>query len=171
MTISCKGYKLWAHLVPKVGLTRGRSTRARLSERGAPPPVSFHSALPKVCISYRIGLTQLSERGAPTACPLQGIVLPRGSCARINRLLLPPPHPHSPHDCTTTARLLRNIRPPHRPLFCMPYTVQYWLWQYRVKANPQLKAFTRCCHYQSCMVYGITREGRAEVIYCAKVAQ
>ena len=32
-------------------------------------------------------------------------------------------------------------------------------------------AFTRCCHYQYCMVYGINMEGRGEVIYCAKVAQ
>ena len=25
--------------------------------------------------------------------------------------------------------------PPHRPLLSMPYTIQYWRWQYRVKAN------------------------------------
>ena len=27
------------------------------------------------------------------------------------------------------------IYAPHRPPVCMPYTIQYWLWQYRLKAN------------------------------------
>ena len=35
----------------------------------------------------------------------------------------------------TIARPLRNIRPPHRTLLCMPYAIQYWRCQYRVKAR------------------------------------
>jgi len=35
------------------------------------------------------------------------------------------------YSCTTIAQ----HTPPHRPLLCMPYTIQYWWWQYRVKAN------------------------------------
>jgi len=32
-------------------------------------------------------------------------------------------------------------------------------------------SFTRYCHYQYCMVYGINRGSRGGVIYCARVAQ
>jgi len=34
-----------------------------------------------------------------------------------------------------------------------------------------LLAYTRYCHYQYGIVYGITREGRGGVVYCAQVAQ
>jgi len=96
----------------------------------------------------------------------------------------------------------------------MPYTIQYWQWQYRVKANAQLShqfvcylellalevgierrvrvllgsqrrgveefaaaeqgwalAFTRYCHHQYRVVYGIKREGRWAGVYCAMVVQ
>jgi len=46
-----------------------------------------------------------------------------------------PLHQHCSRYCNTFARLTRNIRPPARPPLCMPYTIQYWQWQYRVKAN------------------------------------
>jgi len=46
-----------------------------------------------------------------------------------------PPPPANPtvlqYYCTTIAQ----HTPPNRPPFCMPYTTQYWWWQYRVKAN------------------------------------
>ena len=46
-------------------------------------------------------------------------------------LSLPPP------TCIahTGAILLRNIRPTSDPPVCMPYTIQYSAWRYRVKAN------------------------------------
>jgi len=35
------------------------------------------------------------------------------------------------------ARLMRNMRLPTRAPLCMPYTIQYWQWQYRV-SRPNL---------------------------------
>jgi len=35
------------------------------------------------------------------------------------------------YDCATIAQYMTPIRPP----LCMPYTIQYWQWQYRVKAK------------------------------------
>jgi len=72
-------------------------------------------------------------------------------------LLLPPPHLQSLPYCNTIARLLHNIRPPIWPSLCMPYTIQYWRWQYRVKVK---LAFTRYCYCQYCMVYSIHTGGR-----------
>jgi len=60
------------------------------------------------------------------ALALQDFVLLRGCCARIDHPFNTPSHLHRPHYCNTTARLLRNIRPPLRTLLCMPYTIQYW---------------------------------------------
>ena len=54
--------------------------------------------------------------GLLTTWRLQDIVVLRGLCARINHLVIAPPHSHCRHYCTTIARLLRNIRPPSDPL-------------------------------------------------------
>jgi len=47
----------------------------------------------------------------------------------------PPTHLHCPHyytnHCTAFAPYTTTPRPP----MCIPYTIQYWHWQYRVKAN------------------------------------
>ena len=55
----------------------------------------------------------------------------------VDHPLSAPPPPAKPillqYYCTTIAQ----CTPPHRPLLCMPYTIQYWLWQYRVKVNHQ----------------------------------
>jgi len=67
--------------------------------------------------------------------PLQDIVLLRAFCAQINHPLIGPSHQHCPHYCNTIRRILRDLRRPPRPPVCMPYTIQYWQWQYRVKAN------------------------------------
>jgi len=53
----------------------------------------------------------------------------------IIRLL--PPHMQSLQECNAIAGLLRNIRPLPRPTVCMPNTIQYWQWQYRVKDKPE----------------------------------
>ena len=37
--------------------------------------------------------------------------------------------------CNIIARPLRKIRPPHRAPLFMPYSMQYWEWQSRVKAK------------------------------------
>jgi len=55
-------------------------------------------------------------------------------------LLLPPPLAKPTllqYYCTTIAQ----YAPRHRPSFSMPYTIQYWRWQYRVKANVQVRAW------------------------------
>jgi len=70
--------------------------------------------------------------------------------------------------------------PTDRPRLCMPYTIKYWRWQYRVKAktwgselaarlrvSPSL-AFTRYWYYQYCMVYGIKKRGRRGGLYTAQ---
>ena len=36
---------------------------------------------------------------------------------------------------------------PPRPTFCMAYTIQYWQWQYRVKANPRASSPRPCPHF------------------------
>ena len=52
----------------------------------------------------------------------------------IRLLPLPPTQPTLlQYYCTTIAQYTLS----HRPPFCMPCTIQYWRWQYRVKANPQ----------------------------------
>ena len=51
-------------------------------------------------------------------------------------LLLPPP-PAKPTLLQYYCTPMRNIRPPHRPPLCMPYAIQYWPWQYRVKAKSE----------------------------------
>ena len=75
--------------------------------------------------------------------------------------------------CTTNAQ----YTPPTRAPLCMPYTIQYWQWQYRkcypgylsskrdrTQEGKQRRrwgaphcalAFTRYCFYQYCMVYSI----------------
>jgi len=35
----------------------------------------------------------------------------------------------------TIARRLRNLRHPHPPPFCMPYSIHNWCWHYPVKAK------------------------------------
>jgi len=60
-------------------------------------------------------------------------------CARINRPFFLPARLHCPHCCNTIARPLGNTQPPTRIPLCMPYTIQYWQWQYRVKANLGLR--------------------------------
>jgi len=48
------------------------------------------------------------------------------------------PSPATPtllqHHCTTIAQ----YKPSHRPSLCMPYTIQYWGLQYRVKAKVRM---------------------------------
>ena len=68
---------------------------------------------------------------------LQDVVLLRDSCAGINPLCIAPPHLYCPHYRNTIACLLHNMRRSLDPPFCMAYTIQYWSWQYRVKANVQ----------------------------------
>ena len=69
------------------------------------------------------------------AWPLQDIVLLLVVWARINRIFILTARLHCPHCCNTIARLLGNMRPRTWPPLCMPYTIQYWQWQYRVKAK------------------------------------
>jgi len=80
--------------------------------------------------------------------PLQDIGLLRGFCARINHPCVAPSHLHCPHYCNTMA----NYTTPPRPPLCMPCTIQYWGWQYRVKANAPLgtdaQGAPSCCRAQ-----------------------
>jgi len=64
-------------------------------------------------------------------------------CGSPSSFYSPPPHLQSLPYCNTIARPLRSIRPPHRPPFCMPYTIQYWWWRYHVKANFEPAALQR----------------------------
>ena len=52
-------------------------------------------------------------------------------------LELPPPPSRlqSLPNCNAIARLLRDVRRLTVSPFCMPQTIQYWSWQYRVKAT------------------------------------
>jgi len=68
----------------------------------------------------------------------------------------------------------------------MPYIIQYWQWQYCVKAKGEWcvshleeksgvvgmgerVAFTRYWNAHNCMVYSVKTGGRKEVDYCAIV--
>jgi len=70
--------------------------------------------------------------------PLHDIVSLLIVCARINLPFILAARLHCLQCCSTIARLLGNIyitpHPPPPPL-CMPYTIQYWSWQYLVKAK------------------------------------
>jgi len=57
---------------------------------------------------------------------LQDLVLLRGFMCTNQSSFYCTPHQHCAHNCTTFARLLRNIRPPSDPPWCMSYTIQYW---------------------------------------------
>jgi len=74
------------------------------------------------------------QKGTP-GWPIQDIVLCLGLCARINTFLCEhtlcsgtPPHPVIAH---TIAQC--NVSP--RPPVIAIYHIQYWQWQYRVKAK------------------------------------
>jgi len=58
-------------------------------------------------------------------------------CTNQSSFIAPPP-PALPtllhYYCTTFAQYTTPLRPP----LCMPYTIQYWAWQYRAKANLRL---------------------------------
>jgi len=52
-------------------------------------------------------------------------------CGSQSSFIAPPPILKSLPYYTNIAQ----PTPPHRPLLCMPYTIHYWWWQYRVKAK------------------------------------
>jgi len=57
-------------------------------------------------------------------------------CTNQSSFIAPPPSTRTAHTIVLLLHDLRNLRPPTDPPFCMPYTIQYWSWQYRVKTNP-----------------------------------
>jgi len=67
--------------------------------------------------------------------PLHDILSRLGFCARTN----PPVFCPFPTCIAHTIEILLQYccarNDPLRMLVCMPYTIQYWYWQYRVKAN------------------------------------
>ena len=67
----------------------------------------------------------------PPSWPLHDIVLLRGFCARIN-------HPFIAVGRTIMilcTSIVQYTTPPRPPRVCIPYTIQYYRWQYRVKTN------------------------------------
>jgi len=68
--------------------------------------------------------------------PLPNILSRLGFCARINHPFTPPPpsalHIRLHYSCNTIAQY---STPPAPPPGCMPYTIEYYAWQYRVKAK------------------------------------
>jgi len=66
---------------------------------------------------------------------LQDIVFLRGSCARINYLLVPPSPPALPTVVHYYCPTIAQYTTPLRPLLCMPCTMQCWSWQYCVKSK------------------------------------
>jgi len=59
-----------------------------------------------------------------------------------------PPAPAKPTLLQYYCTAMRNIRPPtDHPPPLYPYTIQYWRWQYRVKAN----MYVYLCVYLYCM--------------------
>ena len=79
-----------------------------------------------------------TRRGKESAWPLPDIVLPRGFCARIDHPFIAFATCIAHTVAILYATLLRNSRLPFRPPGFMPYIIQYWAWQYRVKAKSQL---------------------------------
>jgi len=82
--------------------------------------------------------------------PLQDMVLLRGFCARIHHPFIAPSHLHCPHDCTTIARLWRNIRrPPDPPFFCVPNT-SYNIGKIAISCNGQVVPFFTGARARGC---------------------
>ena len=84
----------------------------------------------------------------------------------VSHPFVAPPHLQSLPYCNTIARPFRNICPPHQPPFCMPYTIQYWRWQYqyRVKA----KSLTAPKGYPPwCLRHAGALAWRREPVLCA----
>ena len=68
--------------------------------------------------------------------PLQDIVSLQSFIAAVNHPFIAPPPLAEPTLLQYHRTTIGSIyAPPHRPPCCMPYTIQYWWWQYRVKAN------------------------------------
>jgi len=88
-------------------------------------------------------------------------------------VLLPPPALLTllQYYRTTIAQYTTPTRSPLR----MPYTIQDWQLQYRVKAKGErvgcTLAFTRYCRYQYRMVNSIHKKSRGRVVYCVIVVQ
>jgi len=87
---------------------------------------------------YKWGGGRWPPRGLRSATsPLQDIVSLQRFIVNVYHPFITPPICNAYPACNTIARLLRNIRPPHRSPLCIPYTIHNWWWQYCVKANLQ----------------------------------
>jgi len=101
--------------------------------------LTFHCRLPSCSNGERLRTGRISSLGS-CCCPMcvltftRYVFTPKLSCTSQSSCYCPL-HLHCSHDCDTTARLMRNIRPPHRLPLCLPYTIQHWQWQYRANAN------------------------------------
>ena len=87
--------------------------------------------------------TENTKRGAlTTSCSFTRYAFtPQLSCTSQSSFYCPL-HLHCSHYCNTIARLRRNIQPPTRLPQSMPYTIQYWQGQYRVKANITVRSLS-----------------------------
>ena len=112
---------------------------SRIPRSNAPPRALRHANRPpeecahmNICVrcSACDGLTRTNATLAFTRYLFTSSLL----CMNQQSFCSPPPNRNA-HYYNTIGRLLRyTLRPPQLPL-CMPSTIQYWQWQYLVKAK------------------------------------
>ena len=128
-----------------------------------------------------------------TTWPLQDLVLLRGLCGRINPFLTPPPTHTLPTLLHYCGRAIAQYTTPLRPpcVYHAPYNIgngnivlrpsqsppaapqprlpgRFSYASLFTTLHPPRLAFTRYCHYQSRMVYGIHEGGRGWGAYIAQ---
>jgi len=82
-----------------------------------------------------------------------------------------PPLPATPTLWQYYCTPISQYTPPLRPTFCMPCTIQYWRWQYRVKPKLLLPpTMLDCAQLGACSVGACpTQESLSLLGFCAQI--
>jgi len=99
----------------------------------APPPTpSLHARHHTILV---MAISCKGHRGGTLRLAFtRDLFSPKLSCTSQSCLYCPL-HLHCSRYCNTITRLMRSMRPPTLPSVCMPYTIQYWQWQYLVRVK------------------------------------
>ena len=123
--------------VPTMAWARSRIPEGCMA--AAPTMAWGRKGIPEGCVAGSRSIARLRKRWQRQVSLYKILFHFKALLWKSIILLLPlPPHLQSLPYCSTIARPLRNTPPPHRTLLCMPCTIQYWRWQYRIKTKRQV---------------------------------
>jgi len=118
----------------------------------------------KIWIEYRIfffapRIQHVGCSPPPPPSPLQDSFASKLNCGSQSSFYCPPPLVKPTllqYYCTTIAQYTRSYLHP----LCMPYTIPYWWWQDRVKANPPLRVANKGDRHHRDQVIFVLRRPR-----------